>query len=724
MLSDKQFKSNLIFLTEAIVEYLVVKVFCPSFFTKSISFRELYLIEINIDTSMHIVSENSEVNRIKSWWNNLLIYKKMYLLCGVMGILISFELFILVFSMGTISPLRALVAGEGRWSKSQKNALIHLQEFASMKDEKYFHLFEKDLEVPLALYQARIELEKPQVNVQSLREFLLKGDTHENDIDPVITLLVQLNNFPFLKKAVQEWREADSLLFQIINHANAIRTELDRKNPDPSVFTSHLTKVSMLNNQLTDIENSFSATLGEGSRWLEKTIILVLFFVVLFVEIVIFYLVFKFCEKFTLEIKKLNQATIQIGSGDFSGKLVSQSEDELGQMTTALNKMVDNLKTQISERKLAEHANQIKNLFLANISHEIRTPLNSILGFNEVLRDSNLTAEERQYYLDIVKRTGMTLTSIINDILDLSKIEAEQLSIEPRVFSLYQLLDDVYLTLNLKCQEKGLYLNFERTGSCAEFIYSDPIRIRQILTNVIGNAIKFTDKGAITLRYLVHENQLIFSVKDTGIGIEPERVSKLFVPFSQGDESIRKRFGGTGLGLVISKKLAQLLGGDVEIMSSRLNYGSEFRISISYVPGNQAQITNKPDTNIQDIELNRFRGRSVLVVEDTTDNQVLIKIFLAKMDLQLSFVNNGEEALQIIDKKSFDVILMDMQMPILDGYSAVRQIRAKKIFTPVIAMTGYSMKGDRQKCLDSGCDFYISKPFSKADLVQAIYRSL
>lgn len=664
------------------------------------------------------------MNRIKSWWNNLLIYKKMYLLCGVMGILISFELFILVFSMGTMSPLRALVAGEGRWSKSQKNALIHLQEFASMKDEKYFNLFENDLAVPLAIHQARLELEKTSSNEQLLKEFLAKGGTHPNDIKPMISLLMQLNNFPFLRKAVQEWRYADSLLFQIIEHANILRAELSKKKPDTRILEVQLSSVSNLNNQLTDIENSFSATLGEGSRWLEKTIILVLFFVVLLVEVTIFYLVFKFCENFTLEIEKLNQATIQIGSGDFSGKLVSTSEDELGQMTQALNKMVDNLKTQISERKVAEHANQIKNLFLANISHEIRTPLNSILGFNEVLRDSNLTPEERQYYLDIVKRTGMTLTSIINDILDLSKIEAEQLSIEPRFFSLYQLLDDIYLTLNLKCQEKGLYLNFERSGHCSEFIYSDPIRIRQILTNIIGNAIKFTDKGSIMLKYFTDGNRLIFSVKDTGIGIEPERVNRLFVPFSQGDESIRKRFGGTGLGLVISKKLAQLLGGDVEIMTSKLNQGSEFLISISYVPGSQNQVLSTSSANIEDIDLSRLQGRSVLVVEDTIDNQVLIKIFLAKIDLKLSFVNNGEEALQILDRQSFDVILMDMQMPILDGYSAVKQIRAKKIFTPVIAMTGYSMKGDRQKCLDSGCDFYISKPFSKADLVQAIYKSL
>lgn len=664
------------------------------------------------------------MNRIKSWWNNLLIYKKMYLLCGVMGILISFELFILAFSMGTMSPLRALVAGEGRWSKSQKNALIHLQEFASMKDVKYFRLFEKDLEVPLAIYQARLELEKPSSNEQLLKEFFAKGGTHQNDIEPMISLLMQLNNLPFLRKAVQEWRYADSLLFKIIDHANILRAELSKKNPDPKTLEAQLASVSNLNNQLTDVENSFSATLGEGSRWLEKTIILVLFFVVLLVEITIFYLVFKFCENFTLEIEKLNQATIQIGLGDFSGKLVSTSEDELGQMTQALNKMVDNLKTQISERKVAEHANQIKNLFLANISHEIRTPLNSILGFNEVLRDANLTHEERQYYLDIVKRTGMTLTSIINDILDLSKIEAEQLSIEPRFFSLYQLLDDIYLTLNLKCQEKGLYLNFERSGHCSEFIYSDPIRIRQILTNIIGNAIKFTDRGSIMLKYFTDGNRLIFSVKDTGIGIEPERVNRLFVPFSQGDESIRKRFGGTGLGLVISKKLAQLLGGDVEIMTSKLNQGSEFLISISYVPGSQNQVLSTSSANIEDIDLSRLQGRSVLVVEDTIDNQVLIKIFLAKIDLKLSFVNNGEEALQILDRQSFDVILMDMQMPILDGYSAVKQIRAKKIFTPVIAMTGYSMKGDRQKCLDSGCDFYISKPFSKADLVQAIYKSL
>lgn len=661
---------------------------------------------------------------IKSWWNDLLIYKKMYLLCGVMGILISFELFILVFAMGIMSPLRALVAGEGRWSKSQKNAIIHLQEYARIKDENFFKLFEKDLEVPIAIYKARLELEKPSVDAMKLQSYLLFGGTHRNDVEPMMALLNQINNYPFLQKAIQEWRDADNLLFKIIEHAYTLKAVLQRPVVDSTKAEHILSEISILNHQLTDIENSFSITLGAGSRWLEKTIILVLFFVVLFVEIIIFYLVFKFCEKFTEEIRALNQATIQIGSGDFSNKLVSYSEDELGQMTKALNKMIENLKTQISERKVAEHANQIKNLFMANISHEIRTPLNSILGFNEVLRDPHLTPEERIYYLDIVKRTGSTLTSIINDILDLSKIEAEKLSIEPRVFSLPQLLDDIYLTLNVKCQEKGLFLNFMKIGEISDFIFSDPIRIRQILTNLIGNAIKFTSKGGITVRYQAIGGSLIFNIKDTGIGIPEERLNKLFVPFSQGDESIRKEFGGTGLGLVISKKLACLLGGDVEIISSKENQGSEFKVSVSYQERSKEELSNKTESELESLDYKKFLGRTVLVVEDTMDNQVLIRIFLAKLGLKLHFVNNGEEALREINNKKFDVILLDMQMPVLDGYSTVQKMREMKIVTPVVAMTGYSMKGDKQKCIDSGCDYYISKPFSKMDLVSAIYRSL
>lgn len=662
--------------------------------------------------------------KIKSWWNNLLISRKMYLLCGVSAVLISFELVILVFAVNTLSPLRALVAGEGKWSKSQKNAIIHLQEYVNLKNPGYYDLFLKELEVPLANYRARVELERDNVNYTLVGNYLSQGGAHSSDVAPMIRLLKNFNNFPFLDHAIRVWKEADGLLAEIITQARVLKEEMSKPTPSQNKVTLIMSRISELNHRLTRIENDFSETLGVGSRFLESAIIVIMFFVVLLVECLIFYLLFKFCEKFAEEIKKLNMATIRIGQGDFSTMLQSKSEDELGQMAVALNTMIKNLRHQVTERENAEHANQVKNLFLANISHEIRTPLNSILGFNEILRDPQLSCEERNYYLDIVKRTGLTLTSIINDILDLSRIEAEHLAIEKTTFSLSQLLEDLYLTMKLRCEEKGIILKFRKIGQVSEYIYTDPIRLRQVLTNLIGNSIKFTERGEILLDCSVVDGRLEFLIQDTGVGMQKKQIEKLFVPFSQGDESINKKFGGTGLGLVISKKLAQLLGGDVEIVRTEVGVGSELRFYIAY------QVVDKLPKDTSDLvvmekkNLSYLAGKRILVAEDTIDNQVLIKIFLSKLGLNLTFVNNGQEALREVEKKSFDLIMMDMQMPIMDGYTAVKALREKGVTLPVVAMTGFSMKGDKKKCLDAGCDLYISKPFSKEEIIDIVYRSL
>lgn len=648
----------------------------------------------------------------------------MYLLCGISAVLISFELVILVLAVNTLSPLRALVAGEGKWSKSQKNAIIHLQEYVNLKKPHHYDLFLKELEIPLVNYRARIELERDTVNYTLLGNYLSQGGAHPSDVKPMIRLLKNFKHFPFLGHAIQVWKEADGLLAEIITQARVLKEEMSKAVPNQDRITLIMSRVSDLNYRLTKVENDFSETLGVGSRYLETAIIVIMFFVVLFVEGLIFYLLFKFCERFAEEIKKLNLATIRIGQGDFSTLLQSKSKDELGQMSLALNSMTESLRQQVMERENAEHANQVKNLFLANISHEIRTPLNSILGFNEILRDPQLSNEERNYYLDIVKRTGMTLTSIISDILDLSRIEAEHLAIEKSTFSLSQLLEDLYLTMKLRCDEKGIILKFRKIGQVSEYIYTDSIRLRQILTNLIGNSIKFTERGEILLDYSVKDGRLEFLIQDTGVGMQEKQLEKLFVPFSQGDESINKKFGGTGLGLVISKKLAQLLDGDVEIVRTEVGVGSELRFYISYQGVEKPQSVAAELVPIEKKNLSYLTGKKILVVEDTMDNQVLIRIFLSKLGLNLTFVSNGQEALSEVEKQTFDLILMDMQMPVMDGYAAVKALREKGLLLPVVAMTGFSMKGDKKKCLDAGCDFYISKPFSKEELTDTVYRSL
>ena len=648
----------------------------------------------------------------------------MYLLCCVTAILISFELLTLFFAMNILSSLRALVAGEGKWSKSQKNAIIHLQEYISLNDEKYYDLFLEDLKIPTANYKARLELEKKHVNYNDVAVFFLEGGSHIQDIKPTIMLLTVFYNNRFLTKAINDWKVADVLLADIINYAQIIKKQFTTNKLYTKDIQDLMLKVSNLNNQLTEVEDSFSQTLGEASRWLEKTLILLMATFVLLIETTIFYLVYKFCNQFTEGIKKLNEAMNHIGKGNLNIQLQVTHHDEIGQMNASLNKMTDNLIKQINKTELAEHANQTKNLFLANISHEIRSPLNSILGFTEILRDPQLSETERNYFLDIISRTGITLNNIVSDLLDLSKIEADHLSIEKNPFSLKQLLDDLYQSLSLKCQEKGIELKFIKKGNFSDYIYSDANRLKQILNNLIGNSIKFTDKGYIKVTYESKNNFLNFEIEDSGIGISEEQLEKLFIPFSQGNHSIHKKYGGTGLGLVISKKLANLLGGDIVILNSVVNQGSRFLVTIDY---NKTQSTQEDSNYLHsdtDKNVNALQGAKILVADDTIENQILIKMFLLKSGAEITNASNGEEALIETTKTPFDIILMDMQMPLIDGYEATKQLRLKGFNNPIVAMTGYSMKEDKEKCLQSGCNFYLSKPFSKQALTNTLTEAM
>jgi CheY-like chemotaxis protein len=359
------------------------------------------------------------------------------------------------------------------------------------------------------------------------------------------------------------------------------------------------------------------------------------------------------------------------------------------------------------------------------MSHEMRTPLNAILGFSELLANPDLTQKQREEYQSIVKRTGATLTAIINDILDIAKIEAQQIQVTQSQFQLLQLISDVKSLLAVRCFEKGIQLYVIRKGEIADVIKSDPSRLRQILINLIGNAIKFTNEGSVTVTYEVVGDQLVFTVKDTGAGIPEEHRIRLFKPFSQGDDSVRKKYGGTGLGLMISQRMANLLGGDVFLSESMVNKGSTFVAKIAYQPvTDRAQVDPYEPLSEGQLPLEKFRGKRILVVEDTIDNQTLVRLFLAKTEAIVDFVGNGKDGVTHALKNAYDVILMDMQMPVMDGYSATEELRRSGSKTPIIAMTGYAMKKDKEKCFQAGCTDYIAKPFDRQTLLFCIAKYL
>jgi PAS domain S-box-containing protein len=378
-------------------------------------------------------------------------------------------------------------------------------------------------------------------------------------------------------------------------------------------------------------------------------------------------------------------------------------------------------------KEAAEAANQAKSQFLANMSHEIRTPLGAVLGFSELIASSEVSPSEREQYAIVIKRNGDLLSSVINDILDLSQVEADRLQIDLQEISLDEILADLSALCNLQAQEKGLKLTVSKDGTVPSIIKTDPLRLKQVLLNIVGNAIKFTQKGRVEVKVRqAPANQLAFEVKDSGLGIDEQQASRLFKPFTQADASIKRKHGGTGLGLALAKRLAQLLGGDVILTESTASLGSTFTITID--PGHPQRTLDGVDREGQvqrqsdkvapaDIRLD---GIKVLVVEDSADNQLLIGRMLKMAGATVDQAENGQEALKRLHHEKYDAVLMDIQMPVMDGFEAISILRGEGNKTPIIALTAHALKEERQRCFTAGFTDHLPKPIHRRSLIEAI----
>ena len=365
-------------------------------------------------------------------------------------------------------------------------------------------------------------------------------------------------------------------------------------------------------------------------------------------------------------------------------------------------------------RQQAEHANRAKSAFLATMSHEIRTPLAAILGYSEILKDETLEPEERLEFLTTITRNGVALTRLIDDILDLSKVEAGQIEPELMDFSLAEMLGEIRSLFEEQARSKELKFEMETTG-LPERVRTDPTRLRQILVNLIGNALKFTSQGSVQVWARLQSGLLHFQVRDTGIGLTEPQAARLFQPFSQGDGSTTRRFGGTGLGLALSRKLARALGGDVWLDSAEPDVGCCFHATVAAENcGTPADVAEVPAHSPQ------LRGLRVLLVEDLPDNQRLISHLLERAGVSVALAQDGQEGLEKALAGGYDVVLMDMQMPRLDGFTATRMLRQRGYRGPVVALTAHAMVEDRERIAECGCDAHLTKPID----VNAIYQTL
>ena len=391
------------------------------------------------------------------------------------------------------------------------------------------------------------------------------------------------------------------------------------------------------------------------------------------------------------------------------------------------NELKERLK---SEMKKVELAARAKSLFLASMSHEIRTPMNGILGISELLEESPLDEKQRKY-VEMIRNSGCSLLTIINDILDFSKIESGKMSLESHEMDVERCVDSCFSLLQYSAQAKKLDLRFEIPPHIPRKIISDTVRLRQILLNLLSNAIKFTDAGEICLTVgavPISDSEDIFmefAVRDTGIGIDSKVLSRLFMAFEQGDATSTRRFGGTGLGLAITKRLTVLMGGDVRVVSTP-GKGSTFTASIRTTPVKAADQSIKtvrnysaPAMNVLHEELKDLR---ILLVEDDRINQAVTLTMLESVGAITTLAENGQKALEKLKNNPYDIILMDCMMPVMDGFTATREI--VKIFgtnhPPIIALTANAMSGDREHCLQYGMNDFLSKPISKAKLLEAI----
>lgn len=410
---------------------------------------------------------------------------------------------------------------------------------------------------------------------------------------------------------------------------------------------------------------------------------------------------------------------------------LAQSVDELQGANASLD----------DSRRAAEAATAAKSEFLANMSHEIRTPMTAILGFTDALLDPALVESEKNDAIMTIRRNGEHLLGIINDILDISKIEAGKMTVEEIECSPCELIADVVELMQARAETKSLTLDVEFETPMPATIHSDPMRLRQILINLVGNAVKFTEAGGVQIKTRLIDDDVVptleFDITDSGIGMSDEQAKRIFHAFTQGDGSMTRQYGGTGLGLAICRRFASMLGGDIRLLFAEPDVGTSFRVTVgcgdlTYTkmipdPEKQMKSSMKAHHTNRTFEGQPLEGLRILLAEDGIDNQRLIAHILRKAGAAVTVVDNGRLAVDAVLASNaadmYHVVLTDMQMPVMDGYETSRLLRRYGFLRPIIALTAHAMPADRQKCLEAGCSEYLSKPVNREQLIECIRRS-
>ncbi len=438
-------------------------------------------------------------------------------------------------------------------------------------------------------------------------------------------------------------------------------------------------------------------------------------------------------------IKLANTAKKVSDTQNYSIRIKRETKDEVGYLFDSFNNMLEQVERRDNERseqeyilkiskEKAEQADKLKTAFLANMSHEIRTPMNSIIGFTSLLSIDDISLDERKLYIQLIQSSGDTLLHLIDDIIDISRIEADQISLQYTLFNLHDFLEELYLKYSreLSMSEKRTLIDFKylnKTPSNEIEIYTDLNRLKQIISNLVNNSIKFTDKGFIEFGTELKNNNYLFYIKDSGIGLPPDKSEEIFNRFMKLENS-DKLYRGAGLGLTISKKLVELLGGKIWY-DSVPGKGSCFYFTLPTSTGLTFSNFNTSEHNDAKV-INKFdlSGKTILVAEDERSNFMLIEQILKPGKPSIIWAQNGIEAIEKFKNNKIDLVLMDIKMPNIDGLAATKQMKDINNTIPIIAQTAYAMATDKNKILDAGCDDYITKPIKIAELKEKIMKYL
>ena len=595
------------------------------------------------------------------------------------------------------------------------------------------------------------------VRIQDLRQELKHtGQLIANQLAPATEYGVMTGNTPVLETLINASLNIPHVQFvQVQNRGNEVLAHAEHPAPGPDqgtqveVFQAPVRLQKSPSGDYFLLSNSQAAApaedylgrvlvgmSGEAFSTRQQEILLKAVILALFALGFTYLLARRLAANLSRPISDMSKAVKAIQQGDYTRPLPVVDDGELGSLALHINNLAAGLEQAsreqqsaiaqlIQAREEAERANRAKTDFLAMMSHELRTPMNGVLGMLQLLETTRMT-EEQAEYAALASESTEHLLKVINDILDFSRIERSALELEHIPFNLAELVGNCAQAFQHNAAQRGLHLQLTIPDGLQDLpALGDPTRIRQILVNLIGNALKFTEHGQVSIepQWQRLDNQLIWfscAVRDSGIGISSEKLDSMFTAFQQADSSISRRYGGTGLGLPIARTLAERMGGTLHALSEEAQ-GSVFTLEIPLELHQPVMLGLKPQ---QTAETSCAPGRKVLLVEDNQVNQTVIEAMLTSLGYEVSLVSDGAQAIHFANTERFAAILMDCRLPIINGYEATRQIRQLPgcRALPIIALTANALQGDRETCLQAGMNDYLAKPFKRADLEQILQR--